>query len=196
MLALFKDENNQPDYTFLDTMYYTEEPDPTKDTSTMDPYSNYRSLDPDGHALEDYDLTQLQPQNLNQDSQFSTYQPIDASDTESTKDLGGTNTQHNIEPQSDLEANEYDLDTTLHTDEELRSTMFDGYSSDEEERTSNFYLGMDDKTPNESLSTDIMNQTNSNHGTDDMIQPTKHGMEFNFQRMARIISYPSLVTYS
>ena len=112
----------------------------------MDPYSKFGSLDPDGHELEDYVLTQLQPQNLNRDSPFPTYQPIDPSDTESNQDPGDTNTQDNIEPQNDLEANEYDSNITLHTDEELRSTMFDGYSSDEEERTSNFHLGMDDDT--------------------------------------------------
>ena len=54
------------------------------------------------------------------------------------------------------------MDTTLHTDEELRSTMFDGDSSDEGERTSNFHLGTDDHT-----------QTNLDHGTDDTIQPTQ-----------------------
>ena len=74
--------------------------------------------------------------------------------------------------------------------------MFYGYSSDEEERTSNFNLGMDDDNQTNSIGTDIVNQTNPSHGTDDTIQPTKHGMEFNFQMMARIISYPSLVTYS
>ena len=65
-------------------------------------------------------------------------------------------------------------DTTLHTDEELRSAMFDGDRWDEKERTHNFHLGADEH-----------NQTNSKHGMDGTIQPTKHGMEFNFQMMAR-----------
>ena len=85
---------------FLDTIDHTEEPDPTKDTNTMDLYSNFRSLDPDGHVLEDYDLTQLQPQNLNQDSPFPTYQPIDASETESNQDPGDTNTETTLNPKA------------------------------------------------------------------------------------------------
>ena len=87
------------------------------------------------------------------------------------------------------------MDTTLHPDEELRSTMFDGYSSEEEEKSSNFHLGTDNDNLTYSIGTNIMNQTNSNHGTDDTIQPTKHGTKFNFQMIARRISNPSLVTY-
>ena len=75
MLALFKDENNQVDDKFLNTMYDTEEPPPTKE---MDPYSKFGSLDPDGHELEDYDLkastTESKPRQPI--SNVSTYQSL------------------------------------------------------------------------------------------------------------------------
>ena len=98
MLALFKDENNQVDFKFLDTMYDTEESDPMEE---MDPYSNFGSLDSDEHELEVYGLTQLQPQNLNRDNPFPTYQAIDLSYTESNQEPENTHTQDDVEPQSD-----------------------------------------------------------------------------------------------
>ena len=62
-------------------MYNTEE----SDIDTMDPNLRFGTMNFDKHELEDYDLTQLQPQNLNQDSPYPTYQPVDDSDTESNR---------------------------------------------------------------------------------------------------------------
>ena len=195
MLALFKDENNQQDDDFLNTMYDTEEPDPTQDPDIMDPNSRFGTMDPDSNELEDFDLSTLRPQNLNRDSPYPTYQPIDNSDDESTQGLDEQDNDDTIEPQSDLEVNEYDSDTTLHTDEDLRETMFDVNTSDEEENetSENFYLGTDANSTKDN-GTDKANQTSPDHGTDDQIQPTKHGTEIQVQKMARMTTYTSLVT--
>ena len=75
--------------------------------------------------------------------------------------------------------NENDSDSTLHTDEDLRETMFnENISEEEEEETSkNFYLGTDDNSSTKTFGTDNMYPTKSNHKTWHGNKHSSNGME-------------------